>query len=420
MRKRLHVIWLVVFLLSSWMISIVHAVELKIEKILTQADGLVSNTVLAIFEDSSGNMWFGTREGVTRYDGKNFQTFTTEDGLARNTIGLIFEDHRGMLWFADGVLSSFLESGKSMDMSWMETPLSELDLTPYDERHDEPPEGMARHIPLKGVNRYDGHTFRIFTTADGLAGDTVKDMFQDKTGTLWFATGHGVSQYDGETFNTITMNGPMGMQVLPDWWNRIRAMAQDTAGNFWFGSEVGITHYNIQTNRFRHFAIDEDFTPFQEMGQASTANITALQFDAKENLWMGTKENLWMNQDGTIGQNSGIRQYNGKKLTTFPHSEELPMNSVNNIMQDSKGNLWFTGIKKLPPKMHETEESVSMTFPEVESGVSVYNGKTFQNFNIDDGLPSNRVWSVFEDSRGKLWFATDAGAAVGVYLPSEK
>ena len=96
------------------------------------------------------------------------------------------------------------------------------------------------------------------------------------------------------------------------------------------------------------------------------------------------------------------------------------MNSVNNIMQDSKGNLWFTGVKKLPPKMHETEDSVSMLFPEIESGVSVYNGKTFQNFNTDNGLPSNRVWSVFEDSRGKLWFATDAGAAVGVYLPSEK
>ena len=407
---------IILLLLSTWIVFVARARELKIEKILTEADGLASNTVLTIFEDSHGNMWFGTTDGLTRYDAENFRTFTTEDGLVQNTIGLIFEDQQGMLWFADGVLSDVLESGKSMDMSWMETPLSELDLTP----HNEPPEGTVRRIPLKGVSRYDGHTFRIFTTADGLAGDTVNDMFQDKTGTLWFATGHGVSQYDGETFNTITMNGPMGMQVLPDWWNRIRAMAQDTAGNFWFGSEVGITYYNPQMSRFRHFAIDEDFTPFQEMGQASTANITDLQFDAKENLWMGTKENLWMNQDGTIGQNSGIRQYNGKKLTTFPHSEELPMNSVYNIIQDSNSNLWFTGVKKLPPKMHETEESVSMTFPEVESGVSVYNGQMFQNFNKDDGLPSNRVWSVFEDNNGKFWFATDAGVAIGVYLPSEE
>ena len=408
MKKRLHSIILIACLLSNWIVSVAHTAELKIEKTLTEEDGLVSNRVLTIFEDSNGTMWFGTTNGLTRYDGENFQTFTTEDGLARNTIGLIFEDQQGMIWFADGVLSHFLERGKPMDMSWMETPLSELDLTPYDET----PAGTIKPIRLKGVSRYDGEKFRIFTTADGLARDTIKDIFEDEAGTLWFATGAGVSPYDGETFNTITMNGPMGMQVLPDRWDEITAIAQDTAENFWFGSTAGITYYNIQTNRFRHFAIDEDFTPFQEMGNAPTANITDLQFDAKEN--------LWMSRDGMDKENSGIRRYDGKKLTTFPQSEALPMNSVDNIMQDSSGNLWFTGVKNLPPTINETEESVSMVYNVVNAGVSVYNGERFQNFDTDDGLPSNRVWSVFEDSTGKLWFATDAGVAVGVYLSSEK
>ena len=119
-----------------------------------------------------------------------------------------------------------------MDMSWMETPLSELDITP----HNETPAGTIKPIRLKGVSRYDGHTFRIFTTADGLAYDTVKDIVEDKTGTLWFATGFGVSQYDGENFDNLTLNGPMGMQVLPESWNDISAIAQDTAGNFWFAT----------------------------------------------------------------------------------------------------------------------------------------------------------------------------------------
>ena len=408
MRKQFYATWFIVFLLSNWIVFTAHTAELKIEKTLTQADGLVSNTVLAIFEDRHGTMWFGTTDGLTRYDGKNFQTFTTEDGLSRNTIGLIFEDRQGMLWFADGVLSHFLERGKPMDMSWMETPLSELDLTPYDET----PAGTIQPIRLKGVSRYNGEKFRIFTTADGLPRDTIKDIFEDEAGTLWFATGAGVSHYDGETFNTITMNGPMGMQVLPDRWDEITAIAQDTAGNFWFGSTAGITYYNPPTTGFRHFAIDEDFTLFQEMGNAPTANITDLQFDAKEN--------LWMSRDGMDKENSGIRRYDGKKLTTFPQSEALPMNSVDNIMQDSSGNLWFTGVKNLPPTINETEESVSMVYNVVNAGVSVYNGERFQNFNTNDGLPSNRVWSVFEDSSGRLWFATDAGAAVGVYLPSEK
>ena len=412
MRKQLNATWFIVFLLSNWIVFTAHTAELKIEKTLTETDGLVSNKVLAIFEDRHGTMWFGTTDGLTRYDGKNFQTFTTEDGLSRNTIGLIFEDQQGMIWFADGVLSHFLERGKPMDMSWMETPLSELDITPYDELHDEPPEGMIKRAPLKGVSRYDGEKFRIFTTVDGLARDTVKDIFEDEAGTLWFATGAGVSYYDGETFNTITMNGPMGMQVLPDWWNRITAIAQDTAGNFWFGSEVGITYYNLKTSDFRHFGVNSDFTPFQEMAEAHSAHITDMQFDAKEN--------LWMSRDGMDEESSGIRRYDGKKLTTFPQSEALPMNSVDNIMQDSSGNLWFTGVKNLPPTINETEESVSMVYNVVNAGVSVYNGERFQNFNTNDGLPSNRVWSVFEDSRGNLWFATDAGAAMGVYRPSEK
>ena len=407
MKIRLHTVILIVSLLSNWIISIAHTAELKIEKTFTEADGLASNTVLTVFEDSRGNIWFGTTDGLTRYDGKNFQTFTTEDGLARNTIGLIFEDQQGMLWLADGVLSSFLERGKPMDMSWMETPLSELDLTP----HQETTERTRRAIPLRGVSRYDGKAFRIFTTADGLARDTVKDIFEDKAGTLWFATSSGISQYDGEKFNNIVVNGPMGMDVLPDWWNQITAIAQDTVGSFWFGSTAGITYYNLQKSYFRYFAVDPDFSPFQEMGKTGTANITDLQFDAKEN--------LWMSRDGMDKENSGIRQYDGKKLTTFPQSEALPMNSVDNITQDNSGKLWFTGVKNLPPTLNETEESVSMVYNVVNAGVSVYNGERFQNFDTDDGLPSNRVWSVFEGNNGKLWFATDAGAAVGVYLPSQ-
>ena len=408
MKKILYPTILVVLLLSNWIASVTRAAELKIEKTLTETDGLASNTVLTIFEDSHGNIWFGTTDGITRYDGENSQTFTTEDGLAQNTIGLIFEDQRGMLWFGDGVLSSFLDRGKPMDMSFMDIPLSEL----AKELENETPTVTEGPTPLKGVSRYDGHAFRIFTTADGLADDTVTDIFEDETGALWFATGFGVSQYDGKTFNSIVMNGPMGMWILPEAWNRITAIAQDTAGNFWFGSEAGITYYNLKTSGFRYFGVNSDFSPFQEMGEAGTAYITDLQFD--------TKENLWMSQDDTDEEYVGIRRYNGKKLTIFPQSKALPMNSVNNIMQDSRGNLWFTGVKKLSSKMNETEDSIRMTFPEVESGVSVYNGKSFQNFNTDNGLPSNRVWSVFEDSRGKLWFATDAGAAVGVYLSSEK
>ena len=378
--------------------------RLLIEKTITQADGLASNTVLTIFEDSQGILWFGTTDGITRYDGENFQTFTTEDGLSRNTTGLIFEDRHGMLWFGDGLLSDALNRPKSIDMSYMNMPLSELANT----LQDEMPMRTRTPAPLKGVSRYDGHAFRTFTIADGLLRDTIKDMFEDKTGTLWFATSSGVNRYDGENLSSIIINGPIGIEVLPDWWNQVTAIAQDTAGNLWFGSTAGITYYNVQTSDFRYF--DVNFNAFEEMGRAKTGNVTNLQFDAKDN--------LWITQEGGGEEYTGIRRYDGKELVHFPQSEELPMNNVDSILRDTNGNLWFAGSKKLHPTIHETEDSVPI--PEVGVGVSVYNGETFQNINTDDGLPSNRVWSVFEDSRGKLWFATDAGAAVGVYLPSQK
>ena len=304
MKKILYPTILVALLLLNWTVSVAYTAELKIEKILTEADGLASNNVLAIFEDSRGNMWFGTTEGITRYDGESFQTFTTEDGLARNTIGLIFEDRYGMLWFADGMLSSFLERGKPMDMSWMEMPLSEL----AKELENENQTGTEASTPLKlkGVSRYDGHTFRIFTTNDGLLRDTVKDMFEDQTGMLWFATFLGVNYYDGEKFDHLTMHGPIGMEILPDWWSQVSAVVQDAAGNFWFGSTAGITYYNIETSQFRYFAIDPDLVPFQEMGKAQTGHVTDLQFDAYDNLWIC--------REGMGDESSGIRRYNGEVL----------------------------------------------------------------------------------------------------------
>ena len=141
-------------------------------------------------------MWFGTPDGLTRYDGENFRTFTTEDGLSRNTTGLIFEDRHGMLWFANGVVLSTLERGKPIDMSYMAMPLSEL----AKELENEISTETLTPTPPRGVSRYDGDMFRIFTPADGLLRDNVKDILEDKTGMLWFATSSGVNRYEVESF----------------------------------------------------------------------------------------------------------------------------------------------------------------------------------------------------------------------------
>ena len=407
MKNRLCPIILVVSLLSNWVVFIASAASLKIEKTLTKADGLTSDTVLAILEDNRGTMWFGTTHGLTRYDGKNFQTFTTKDGLASNTVGFILQDRHGMLWCGDGVLSSVLEREKPVDISLMEMSLSDLAKLSITERIIDSP---GTRQP-KGISHYDGREFQIFTTIDGLAHNTVKNIFQDKTGLLWFATGNGVSQYDHKQFNNIIVDGSIGMNVLPEAWNDVKTVVQDTSGNFWFGNDAGITYYNVRTSQTRFFAVNNELKPFVEMDQTPSGHVNALEFDENKYLWIG--------RIALYEQDSGVCRYDGKKLVTFPTKEQLPMNNVNNILRDSRDNLWFTGTKRLPPTPYETEQGKYMVREEIGVGISVYNGKTFQNFSTADGLPHARVWSVFEDSNGKFWFATDAGVAVGVYLSSQ-
>lgn len=206
---------------------------LRLQKTLTKKDGLIGDTVTAIFEDSKGNMWFGTTNGVSRYDGKTFQNFTQIDGLTLDTVGAILEDSRGSLWFGTG--------------RW--------------------------NVEGKGVSRYDGKTFQNFTTADGLVDNTVKDIFEDNEGHLWFATHGGVSRYDGDNFHNIKD----GLAHNTDWNsnNGVDAIVQDTDGNLWFGGYGGISCYNGEM--FGHITTDDGL---------QSGWVTDLLFDQQGNLWI--------------------------------------------------------------------------------------------------------------------------------------
>ncbi|HEY1046327.1 MAG TPA: two-component regulator propeller domain-containing protein, partial [Bacteroidia bacterium] len=62
-------------------------------------DGLISNKVYNIMEDRNGFIWICTDQGVSRFDGINFQNFTTKEGLPNNEILNVFEDSKGRIWF---------------------------------------------------------------------------------------------------------------------------------------------------------------------------------------------------------------------------------------------------------------------------------------------------------------------------------
>ncbi|MDP6777653.1 MAG: two-component regulator propeller domain-containing protein [Candidatus Latescibacteria bacterium] len=150
-------------------------------------DGLLHSMVWSISQDGKGYMWFGSPNGVSRYDGRTFTTFTREDGLAHSWVEIIVQDRDGNLWFGTG----------------------------------------------DGVSRYDGKTFITLSAADGLAARQVTSILQDRQGDFWFGTyGGGVSRYDGETFTTFTTEDGLASNIL-------YSIFQDREGHLWFGTSGG-------------------------------------------------------------------------------------------------------------------------------------------------------------------------------------
>jgi ligand-binding sensor domain-containing protein len=145
------------------------------------ADGLADNYVRAIAVDGGGRMWFGTYEGVSVLDdgGTPFDkgddiwtTFTEFDGLARNYVWAIAEDGEGRWWFgAPGGGVSVLDDGG----------------TPFDKEDD---------------------TWTTFTTANGLASNSVRCIVEDDRRRLWFGTDGGVSELVDAVVPTSSASSP--------------------------------------------------------------------------------------------------------------------------------------------------------------------------------------------------------------------
>ncbi len=150
----------------------------------TTKDGLASNLALHIYEDKTGNIWFG----ASRYDGKSFRTFSTKDGFPSNNIRLLFEDKTGRLWFG--------AQGENMFV--------------YDARQSDAQE----------------KTFTVLKNKDGKAFKNVWSIIEDKKGNLWFGDNDGLWRYDGKTFTKVSQRGAY-------------AIIEDKKGNIWTTGSIG-------------------------------------------------------------------------------------------------------------------------------------------------------------------------------------
>ncbi|WP_428605695.1 ligand-binding sensor domain-containing protein [Sedimenticola sp.] len=197
----------------------------------TYVKELINEWVYGLAVDSRDRVWFGTEGGVSRFDGKQWVSWSHADGLgggngshlspSRNT-GLGTRSRHDL-----GVLSG---GQATYNPSYV--------FSIHVARDDQVWAGTWGG----GVSRFDGEKWQNLTTHDGLAGDIVYNVMQDSKGIFWFGTNGGVSRYDGKNWQTIGL-----AEGLPD--SNVYALVESPSGDIWAGTRAAVVRIGIQPSK---------------------------------------------------------------------------------------------------------------------------------------------------------------------------
>src|SRR5690349_10210053 len=166
--------------------------------------------------------------------------------------------------------------------------------------------------------------FNHINIEEGLSQSSVRVVFQDSRGFLWFGTEDGLNRYDGYAFK-IYKPDPDVPTSLSDRW--ITAITEDKDGYLWIGTRLGgLNRYDPRTESFTHFLHSDT-----NLNSLSDNHINVLYLDKDNNLWLGTM--------------NGLDLFN-RTDNTFKHykstsNEENAVKNITAIYQDSHGRFWI-------------------------------------------------------------------------------
>lgn len=208
----------------------------------TTANGLPDNRVNALMEDSAGRIWAGTWGGAAILDGENITVITQADGLLDNMVNVLTEDAYGGIWFGSYVAPRggiSVKNGDSWQYFTTENDLLHANINAIIPLQD------GRMLTGGGLYTKGGGTYFRREGAqwvregwlqkqDGLAGEKLRSLFQDKNGTLWVG-----SEYDGLAVRfpekTVILTAENGLSN-----DEVKAIKEDEEGAVWVGTRKGL------------------------------------------------------------------------------------------------------------------------------------------------------------------------------------
>lgn len=313
-----------------------------------------------LFEDNAGTLWVGENRVHHIANGK-IRTFDQNDGLVINSIYHSFwQEPDGSVWLASGGASSTTvglvqvkdDTVALWGSSYGLTATSIQDI--YNDR-----EGTTWLATDHGLYRRRNAAIQSFSKKDGLGHSEVYPIYRTRSGDVWIGTSKGMSIYRDGVFKPYDIKPaiPDGPRNLT--WESSRVSVQslweDNQGKMWVGINGGI--FIVENGIAKNLIVD--------------CHVFSIKGDRSGNVWAAT--------------NKGIYQFNDYKLTRLYNVKDgLPNEFMTLVFEDSKGSIWFGGY----------------------GGLSKFENGRFTNYTTRDGLTGNYVRTIYEDTSGTFWIGT--------------
>ena len=275
-------------------------------------DGLPADQVTAVRRDRDGNLWIGTySHGLFRHGGGRMAAYGLADGLLNPTVRAIFEDEEGSIWVGSN----------------------------------------------GGLEQFRDGAFITWGKRDGLDDDYVRTVFEDRAGTLWAGTANGLRRWSNGAWVKDGNGGPAG----------ILSIEQSRDGTRWIGTSHGLYRLAGGTTKLLTTA-----------DGLSNNNIRDIHEDRRGNVWVAT--------DFSVN-----RIHGGGRIESF-RGRDLGAGYAMAIAETGDGRIWFaTG-----------------------AGLAEFNGTAFKLHSAPRGLPSNRLFGIEADADhdGTVWLVTDGDGLI--------